>query len=84
MPTLEQQTAFDQAITPETLKKHGGEVKGTPAKDAEEVTLVFPNMDSAASWARTHDLSDYTWFSKAWAAFGSAVEVDVMRPHPED
>jgi len=83
MPTLEGIT-FDQAITPEVLKGYGGEVKGSPPGDAEEVTLTFPNMHSAASWAATAGLSDYTWFSKTWGAFGSAVEVDVMRPHPED
>ena len=81
MPTLEGIT-FQEAIAPAILAMYGGEVKVVTTDDS--VTLTFPNMLSAASWANTSELSDYTWLSKAWAAFSSTVEVDVMRPHPED
>ena len=93
MPTLNERQrreaalgalTFDQAIAPAVLKMYGGGLKRSESQDQEEVTLIFPDMDSAAKWATTTDLSDYTFLRKAWGSFGSTVTVDVMRPCPED
>lgn len=80
MPTLVNGTmkfTLAEAITPEQLRGYGGEVK----LDAEElVTLTFPTMHHAASWAETFGLSNQTWLTGPTHSFGDHVRVDVMHP----
>lgn len=83
MPKLAEIT-FDQAIAPAILRGYSGTVRHGLDQGGETVRLVFPDMDSAAKWATTVGLSDYTFLHKAWGSFGSTVTVDVMRPQPED
>jgi hypothetical protein len=76
MPKLAEIT-FDQAINPDVLKGYGGEIK---VATEDLVTLTFPTMHHAASWASTHDLEAQTWLTGPTYSFGDRVQVDVMHP----
>lgn len=80
MPTLvdgEMTFTLEEATKPEQLQGYGGEVE---VNAKELVTLTFPDMLSAASWANTFGLTGETWLTGPTFSFGDRVQVDVMHP----
>jgi len=80
MPTLvngKMVLSFDEAINPAILKGYGGEVK---VATEDLVTLKFPTMHHATSWASTVGLEAQTWPSGPVLSFKDWVTVDVMHP----
>lgn len=81
MPTLVNggmQFTLAEAIKPEQLKGYGAVLMSTTD---ETVTLQFPTMHHAASWASTFNLEAQTWPGNTTVlSFADAVVVDVMHP----
>jgi hypothetical protein len=69
---------FEEAIAPAILKGYGGEFVLRVSDDL--VTLKFPTMHHAASWASTSGLEAQTWPSGPVQSFKDWVRVDVMSP----
>lgn len=69
--------SFEEAIAPAILKGYGAEVK---AATEDLVTLKFPTMHHAASWASTTGLEAQTWQRDPGLSFKDWVTVDVMHP----
>lgn len=68
---------LEEATTPEILRGYKGEVV---THTDETVTIKFPTMHHAASWANTVELENQTWPSKEVLSFADWVTVDVMDP----
>lgn len=80
MPKLvngEMALTFEDAIAPAILKGYQGEVVATLD---EAVTIKFPTMHHAASWANMARLEAQTWPSGQVLSFKDWVTVDVMHP----
>jgi hypothetical protein len=78
VPKLETALTFDQATAPAVLKGYRGEVVVRVSDNL--ITLKFPTMHHAASWANMAGLEAQTWPSGPVQSFKDWVRVDVMSP----
>lgn len=68
---------LEEATTPEMLRGYRGEVV---TRTDDTVTIKFPGMLNAASWANTVELEPQTWPAKEVLSFADWVTVEVMHP----
>lgn len=80
MPKLtdgEMTLSLEEATDPAILKGYGAEVT---KRDDDTVTIKFPTMHHAASWANMAGLEAQTWPMGGVLSFKDWVHVDVMHP----